>query len=127
MRDALLVALGGALGSVLRWAVTIGVARATREPAFPWGTLVVNLAGSLVIGVLLGIATDRGALAAPARLLLVTGLLGGFTTFSAFSWEALALLRGGHTWAAGGYIAGSVLGGLAAAAAGWFVAARMAA
>ena len=127
MRDALLVALGGALGSVLRWAVTIGVARATREPAFPWGTLAVNLAGSLVIGVLLGIATDRGALAAPARLLLVTGLLGGFTTFSAFSWEALALLRAGHTWAAGGYVTGSVLGGLAAAAAGWFVAARLSA
>jgi CrcB protein len=61
------------------------------------------------------------------RLLLVTGLLGGFTTFSAFSWEALALLRAGQSWAAAGYVAGSVVGGLAAAAAGWAVAARMAA
>jgi len=127
VRDALLVALGGALGSVLRWAMTIGIARATREPAFPWGTLAVNLTGSLVIGVLLGLATDRGALAAPARLFLVTGLLGGFTTFSAFSWEALALLRAGHASAAGGYVAGSVLGGLAAAAAGWAIASRVAA
>ena len=127
MREALLVAFGGALGSVLRWAVTIGVARATRAPMFPWGTLVVNLAGSLVIGVLLGLATDRGALAAPARMFLVTGLLGGFTTFSAFSWEALALLRAGHASAAGGYVAGSVLGGLLAAAAGWLLAAKLAA
>ena len=127
MREALLVALGGALGSVLRWAVAIGVARATREPTFPWGTLVVKLAGSLVIGVLLGLAADRGALAAPARLFLVTGLLGGFTTFSAFSWEALALLRAGHASAAGGYVAGSVLGGLLAAAAGWLLAAKLAA
>jgi CrcB protein len=127
VREALLVALGGALGSVLRWAVTIGVARATREPTFPWGTMVVNLAGSLLIGVLLGLATDRGALAAPARLFLVTGLLGGFTTFSAFSWEALALLRAGHAGAAGGYVAGSVLGGLLAAAAGWLLATKLAA
>jgi CrcB protein len=127
VREALLVALGGALGSVLRWAVAIGVARATREPQFPWGTLVVNLAGSLLIGVLLGLATDRGALATPARLFLVTGLLGGFTTFSAFSWEALALLRAGHTGAAGGYVASSVLGGLLAAAAGWLLATKLAA
>ncbi len=127
MRDALLVAAGGALGSVLRWAVTIGVARAMRSPTFPWGTLCVNLAGSLVIGALLGLATDRGALSDSARLLLVTGVLGGFTTFSAFSWEALALLRAGHAGAAAGYVAGSVLGGLAAAAAGWWLAQRFAA
>lgn len=124
MRDALLVALGGALGSMLRWAVTIGVARATREPAFPWGTLVVNLAGSLAIGMLLGLATERGALAAPVRTFLVTGLLGGFTTFSAFSGEALSLMRSGHAWAAGGYVAGSVIGGLVLAATGWWMALR---
>ena len=76
---------------------------------------------------LLGLATDRGALATPARLFLVTGLLGGFTTFSAFSWEALALLRAGHAGAAGGYVAGSVLGGLLAAAAGWLLATKLAA
>ena len=120
------MALGGALGSVLRWAVTVGVARATHQPGFPWGTLVVNLTGSLAIGVTLGLVGDRGMLSAPLRVLLVTGLLGGFTTFSAFSGETLMLLRAGHIGATIGYVATSVLGGLAAAAAGWALTARAA-
>ena len=125
MRDALLVALGGGAGSVLRWAVTLAMMRATREPSFPWGTLVVNLAGSLAIGAVLGVAEAKGGLATPARLLLVTGLLGGFTTFSAFSGEVLGLLRAGQSWAASGYVLGSVLGGLALAALGWAAATRL--
>ena len=124
MRDVGWVAIGGALGSALRWAATLAIARVTRDPAFPWGTLAVNLAGSLAIGALLGLASDRGSLAPSVRLLLVTGVLGGFTTFSAFSWEALSLLRSGQAAQALGYVAGSVLGGLALAALGWWSAGR---
>lgn len=118
MRDALLVALGGATGSVLRWWWSGAVARATGTLTFPWGTLAVNLAGSFAIGALLGLAEGRDGLAPGVRLLLVTGVLGGFTTFSAFSWETLALVRAGQVPAAIGYAAGSVAGGLLAALAG---------
>lgn len=125
MRDVALVALGGALGSVLRWSMTGALARLSRDAAFPWGTLAVNLAGSCAIGLVLALAFERGSVPPPARLFVVTGILGGFTTFSAFSWETLVLLRDGHLLAALGYAGGSVLGGLAAAAAGAAVAARL--
>lgn len=117
LKDALAVALGGALGSVLRWLVSSGFARGT-EARFPWGTLAVNLAGSFVIGLVLGWANDRGPLAPTLRLLVVTGVLGGFTTFSALSWETLALARTGQPWSAVGYSVGSLAGGLLAASAG---------
>jgi CrcB protein len=125
VKDALMVALGGALGSVLRWAVVSGVARLPRAAGFPWGTLGVNLAGSCAIGFVLTLAFERGLVAPGMRLFLVTGVLGGFTTFSAFSWETLVLVRDGHTLAASGYVAGSVLGGLAAAVLGSSLAGRL--
>ncbi|MGI9128784.1 MAG: fluoride efflux transporter CrcB [Roseomonas sp.] len=103
----LLVALGGATGSVLRYAIShAGVM--LFGAGFPWGTLAVNIIGSALIGVLgaLGIAGE-------ARLLLVTGLLGGFTTFSAFSLET-GLLWERAPWVAVLYVVVSVLGGLAA-------------
>lgn len=125
MRDALLVAVGGALGSVLRWAAVSGVARLPRAAGFPWGTLGVNVAGSFAIGFVLTLAFERGLVAPATRLFLVTGVLGGFTTFSAFSWETLVLVRDGHSLAAAGYVAGSVLGGLAAALLGSSLAARL--
>lgn len=124
MKDALLVALGGAIGSVLRWAAVWAVARLPRAAGFPWGTLGVNLVGSCAIGFVLALAFERGLVAPALRLFLVTGVLGGFTTFSAFSWEALVLARDGHTLAAAGYVAGSVLGGLAAALLGASLASR---
>ncbi|MFN8586253.1 MAG: fluoride efflux transporter CrcB [Candidatus Eisenbacteria bacterium] len=119
MKSALLVALGGAAGSVLRWSVAAAVQRATQGAIVPWGTLAVNVAGSLAIGALLALADERGVLAPDMRLLLVTGVLGGFTTFSAFSGETLALLREGHGGVALLYAAGSVVLGVAAAYAGW--------
>jgi CrcB protein len=118
VKDALLVAFGGAIGSVLRWAVLSGASRLPRAGAFPWGTLAVNLAGSCAIGFVLTLAFERGLVAPATRLFLVTGVLGGFTTFSAFSWETLVLVRDGHALAAAGYMAGSVLGGFAAAVLG---------
>lgn len=125
MKDALLVALGGAIGSVLRWAIVGGSARLPRAASFPWGTLGVNLVGSCIIGFVLTLAFERGWVAPGLRLFLVTGVLGGFTTFSAFSWETLVLVRDGHALAASGYVAGSVLGGLVAALLGSSIAARV--
>jgi len=125
VRDALLVAIGGALGSVARWAMTGWVQRASPTSTFPWGTFTVNAIGSFAIGLVLVLALER-ALVPPAwRLLLVTGVLGGFTTFSALSWETLALLRDGQWPAALGYALGSIVVGLTAAFAGASLAQRI--
>ncbi len=115
MRIALLVALGGAIGSVLRWLMTQWALRLTPASAFPWGTLTVNVVGSLAIGAIMTLATERAALSPEMRMLLVTGVLGGFTTFSAYSYETLVLLKSGQAPAAAFYALGSVALGIAAA------------
>lgn len=125
MRSALLVALGGALGSVLRWLVGGWVHAATPTSTFPWGTFAVNAAGSFAIGAILALALERALVSPAMRLLLVTGVLGGFTTFSAFSYETLQLLRDGQWPAALGYSLGSVAVGLAAAFGGWALVTRL--
>ncbi len=95
------VALGGALGSVARYAVSLGAAR-WLGAGFPWGTLLVNVAGSFAIGLLAALATSDGrpALGADARAFVMIGILGGFTTFSSFSLETLTLARNGALGAA---------------------------
>lgn len=114
MRGALLVAAGGAVGSVLRYALGVGLTRGE----FPWGTLAVNLLGSFLIGLLLfsGFARDAGGL--NVRLLLATGLLGGFTTMSSFAFEATTM----SVSRAGAYVVLTVAGSLAMAVAGRAVA-----
>ena len=110
------VALGGALGAMARFGA-VQLATARWEPTFPWGTLAVNVTGSLLIGFVATILSNREA--DPAlRLLLITGVLGGYTTFSAFSFEALALITEQRHLAAASYMVGSVLLGVAAAAIG---------
>lgn len=111
---ALAVAMGGALGTLARFA--IGVAWA-RPGAFPWWTLAINTAGSLLLGVVAGLAA-RGGLATTTSLALSVGLCGGFTTFSTFSVETLALVERGEWRRAVAYVAASVLLGVAAAAIG---------
>jgi fluoride exporter len=118
MRNMLLVAGGGAFGSVLRWLTSTWIARNVEPSRFPWGTLVVNLVGAFAIGALLTLTFEHELLPDSWRLFLVPGVLGGFTTFSAFSWEALTLIRDGNLTAATGYVLGSVVGGLLAATAG---------
>jgi fluoride exporter len=114
--NLLAVAGGAAVGAVLRY--LIGAWAVARLGAgFPYGTLAVNLAGCLLIGVLLTVAVERGT-AEPLRLLLVTGLLGGFTTFSAFGYECYSLILRGQWAAAATYVAASVLGGLLLVAVG---------
>jgi CrcB protein len=120
----LLVALGGALGSVLRWALS-GVVQRAGGSAFPWGTFTVNAAGSLAIGVVAALALERALVPPAARLFTIVGVLGGFTTFSALSYETLALLRDGQWAAAAGYSLGSLATGLAGAFAGYAVGLRL--
>lgn len=110
----LLVAAGGALGSMGRYGVSL-LAMTWLGAAFPWGTLVVNILGSGAIGVLAGQGISGGA-----RLFWVTGVLGGFTTFSAFSLET-ALLWERAAWQGVAYVVASVGLGLAALALGWWV------
>ena len=124
MRDVALVALGGAFGSVLRWWLS-GVAQRWSGGAFPWGTFAVNLTGSLAIGFVAARALERALVPPAARLFAMVGVLGGFTTFSALSYETLALLRDGQWAAALGYAGGSVVTGVVAAFAGYALGMRL--
>jgi CrcB protein len=104
-----IVALGGALGAILRYLVTSWVQH--RVDFFPWGTVVVNLVGSFLIGIVLEM-TLRGFLSSHARLLLGVGILGGFTTFSSLCWEMLTLLEEGDILPAFLYGFGSLVIGV---------------
>lgn len=97
----LAVALGGALGATARYGLS-GWLHAATGIVFPIGTLAVNVAGSFVIGLVLHAATDRYTLPPEARLFLTTGLCGGLTTFSTFSYETFSLLEEQQWLAAGG-------------------------
>lgn len=109
MGAILSVAAGGALGAVLRWLVVRWAAQAL-GPGFPWGTIIVNVAGSLVMGLMAVLLMERfpGSWSRFAPFVM-TGVLGGFTTFSAFSLDALFLIERGRNLAAAGYMGASVL------------------
>ncbi|MBX4867885.1 fluoride efflux transporter CrcB [Rhizobium bangladeshense] len=107
MIQALLVAVGGAIGSLLRYFVGQWALR-LMGPAFPWGTLAVNVVGCFVIGVLAELIARKFNASLELRLLLITGFLGGFTTFSAFSLDAISLFERGEAVAGGIYMAASV-------------------
>jgi CrcB protein len=118
-----LVALGGALGSVARYAATLAAARAWGA-AFPWGTILINVAGSFIIACF-GTLTARSGLfpAGPgARIFVMVGMCGGFTTFSSFSLQTLELAQDGSWFGAAANILLSVIVCLAAAAAGYHLA-----
>ena len=112
----LLVFVGGGLGAMARHGIN-RAGLALLGPGFPWWTLAVNVVGSFLIGLLAGMfgAMETGQ---NARLFLVTGFLGGFTTFSAFSLDALTLWERGAMLQTGVYVAGSVILSLLAAAIG---------
>lgn len=121
-RELLLVASGGALGSVLRYTISTLVQGLFPAAVLPIGTLAVNASGSLLIGLLAGLVEYRQLLGPAARLLLVVGVLGGYTTFSAFSLETVTLLRAGQAGAAAGNILLQVGVGVLAAFGGLLVA-----
>ena len=113
------VALGGALGATARYLTGLAAVRAI-GPGLPWGTLIVNIAGSFLMGILVVMLAQFGSNRfAP---FLMTGLLGGFTTFSAFSLDAVTLYERGAVGAAALYVSASVVLSLAAIAAGLILA-----
>jgi CrcB protein len=114
MKGILLVALGGAVGSVARFKLSGLVLHHTVDWKFPAGTFAVNVIGCLVAGILAGLAEKYEFFSPDARLLLFTGLLGGFTTFSAFGLETMLLLKRGELLVAGSNIVLSVIAGLVA-------------
>lgn len=114
MNGLLLVAAGGALGSVARYKLSGYVLHHTLDWRFPVGTFSVNVVGCLVAGLLAGLAEQHDVLSPDARLLLFTGVLGGFTTFSAFGLETMLLLKRGDVLVAAANVALSVAVGLAA-------------
>lgn len=109
----LIVALGGALGSVLRYGCSIML-----NGAFPYGTLAVNILGCFTMGLLAGYGAFMGQMSEPARLFLMVGVLGGFTTFSAFSLDTLRMVEAGQLTQAVLYIGLSVIASLFAVFAG---------
>lgn len=111
------VAVGGALGAVGRYLLGNAVSK-TIGSALPWGTFLINLSGCFAMGLLMTVIVERELLPAAWRLFLCVGLLGGFTTFSSFGYEALMLLLEGNLAAAASYAGGSVVLGMFAAGMG---------
>jgi fluoride exporter len=113
MSRAVLVGVGGLVGSLARYWLA-GAVQQLSDSSFPYGTLVVNLLGSLIIGVVISLSLERGMISAETRLLLATGFCGGFTTMSTFSYETLALIGDGQGLQALANVGGSVIGCVAA-------------
>jgi len=112
----LVVGVGGALGAISRYLAS-GWVQDMTGGFFPWGTLVVNVVGSLVLGFVV-VWLQVTVSSAELRQFIAIGFLGSFTTFSTFSYEALAMLRDGEWWRAGGYTVGGVVLGLVAVGVG---------
>jgi fluoride exporter len=121
----LVVALGSALGGVARYGVGLLVARAVGQ-AFPWGTLLINVVGSFIIGLYGALTLADGPMPASfdARAFVMVGFCGGFTTFSSFSLQTVDLLQAGETMSAALYIAASVALCLAGTFFGYWLASR---
>jgi CrcB protein len=116
------VAVGGALGSLARFWLT-GVMTALTGPSFPWGTMLINVLGSFIIGLVAGATLTQARIAVPpeVRIFLMTGICGGFTTFSSFSLQTLELLQAGEVAPAAGYAGASVVLCITATFAGWML------
>ncbi|MGE5641354.1 MAG: fluoride efflux transporter CrcB [Clostridia bacterium] len=109
----LAIAAGGALGSVARYLVGVGASKAFGL-GFPWGTLIINIVGSFLIGAFVELFALKWDLPQEARVFLTVGICGGFTTFSTFSLDAYVLIERGDLGLAGAYIAASVVLSIAA-------------
>jgi fluoride exporter len=117
VRDLALVAAGGAIGASLRW--WLGGLMAERfGPAFPWHTLVVNVSGAFLLGLLMALSAERGVITPAWRIFAGVGVLGGYTTFSTLSYESIRLIEQGSVSQGLGNMFGSGIAGLIAVAAG---------
>ena len=108
IRNILLVALGGAVGSVCRYLLS-----GLNMASWPWGTFAVNILGSLIIGLLVGLVS-KGIISPEMKLLLVTGFCGGFTTFSTFANESFGMMKAGDVLMTAIYIGASIVVGILA-------------
>ena len=113
LKNVLIVGLGGGAGSILRYAVQ-KIFNSQNVAAFPTGTLLVNISGCFLIGILWSLFSRSLNWNEELKLLLMTGFCGGFTTFSAFTFEGIGLLRENKTAIFIGYVTASVIGGLLA-------------
>jgi len=104
----LAVALGGAVGSVARYLAGIGAGRLFGT-YFPWGTLIINVTGSFLIGVFVGLFATRWDASPALRIFLTVGICGGYTTFSTFSLDTFYLIERGQSWQSAAYMVLSVL------------------
>lgn len=118
------VAIGAAVGGLSRYYLSLALTQRLGD-AFPWATLVINVTGSLLLGFLMRYALASPSVSAELRLLLATGLCGGYTTFSTFSYETALLLEDGQYERAATYVLGSVLVALAATFAGFIIAQQL--
>lgn len=121
MKALMLVAAGGAFGSAARYLMSGWALQLAINWRFPLGTFLVNVTGCLVAGLLAGLVARHDLFSADVRILLFAGVLGGFTTFSAFGLETFALVRKGELMVAGGYVAASVIVGLLAVFVGFLL------
>jgi CrcB protein len=115
VRVFLTVGFGGALGAMLRLFVTQSVVSRVGAGYVQYATLFINVSGSFLIGVILGLAQTRTDFPPLWRYFIATGILGGYTTFSTFSFETFTLASGGLMWSAAGYVVGSVVLGIGGA------------
>ena len=120
IKNILAVGAGSFIGGIARYLVSLAMKGIGK--GFPWATLAVNLAGCLMIGLLWGLLSRNAAENTSWGLFLTVGLCGGFTTFSTFSKEALAMLQTGQIWGFASYIAMSILAGIALVALGYYIA-----
>ncbi|MEM7144566.1 MAG: fluoride efflux transporter CrcB [Verrucomicrobiota bacterium] len=125
MKPLLLVAAGGVIGALARFALAQVMAKSLTDSLFPWPILTVNLLGCLAFGILAEIGIERGLLTAGTQLFLFTGILGSFTTFSTFGYETLYLLRSDKILLALSYVLASVIGGVLALYAGTRLVAKL--
>lgn len=113
LKSVLFVALGGGIGSVCRYLLQVGISRIA-PMSFPGGTLIVNIIGCFAIGLLYGLTTRLPEFSIEWRLFLITGICGGFTTFSSFSYEGISLIMERNFLYFFMYLGGSVIIGLLA-------------
>jgi len=117
MSTTLLIGAGGALGAMARHLLSSGITQ-VMGTQFPWGILCVNLAGCFAMGLVAGLGMQAFPLSQDLKAFLATGILGGFTTFSAFSLDAVQMAERGEMAAAAAYVLASVAGSIAALVAG---------
>ena len=119
IRNIIAVGAGSFIGGIARYLVSLAMKGISK--GFPWATVLVNLLGCLIIGLLWGFLSRNASESTSWGLFLTVGLCGGFTTFSTFSKEALTMLQTGQIWGFASYIAISILAGIALVALGYYI------